>query len=80
MWANVLIATATLIIAGAGGLAKAGDFRSFYLAELTAAVLYLAGFLLASTLDKGTKTAIEHRRAERATDEDAGPESSESGS
>ena len=53
VWANVLIALATLVIASSGALAKAGDTTLFYAAEMTAAVLYFAGFLMASTLQKG---------------------------
>ena len=61
MWANVLIATATVVIAGAGSLAKAGDIEQFYAAELLAAVLYLGGFLLAGTLERGAAAARRHR-------------------
>jgi hypothetical protein len=53
VWANVLIALATLVIASAGGLAKAGNTTLFYAAEMLAAVLFFAGFLMASTLRKG---------------------------
>jgi hypothetical protein len=55
VWANVLIATATLVIASGGGLAKSGHTALFYLAEMVAAVLYFAGFLLAGTLQKGAE-------------------------
>jgi hypothetical protein len=55
VWANVLIALATLVIASAGGMAKAGNTTLFYAAEMTAAVLYFAGFILASTLQKGAE-------------------------
>ena len=53
VWANVLIAAATLVIASAGGMAKAGNTTMFFVAEMVAAILYFAGFLLAGTLKKG---------------------------
>ena len=63
VWANVLIAVATLVIASGGGLAKAGNATLFYLAEMTAAVLFFAGFLLAGTLRRGAeKIAAERLR------------------
>lgn len=65
VWANVLIAAATLVIASGGGLAKAGNTALFYLAEMLAAVLFFAGFLLAGTLKKGA----DQIRAERAEDD-----------
>jgi hypothetical protein len=64
MWANVLIALATLVIAGAGSLAATGSPQMFYVAELVAAGLYLWGFLLASDLKKGAAAAKAHRAAE----------------
>ncbi|NTU71734.1 MAG: hypothetical protein HGB10_07955 [Coriobacteriia bacterium] len=65
MWANVLIAAATMVIASGGGLAKAGNTTLFYLAEMGAAVLFFAGFLLAGTLKKGADRIREGRAAER---------------
>jgi len=62
VWANVLIAAATLVISSGGGLAKAGNTAGFYLAEMLAAVLYFAGFLLAGTLQKGADE-IRSKRA-----------------
>jgi hypothetical protein len=62
VWANVLIAAATLVIASGGGLAKSGNPTLFYLAEMLAAILYFAGFVLASTLQKGAEE-IRGRRA-----------------
>jgi hypothetical protein len=53
VWANVLIAAATLVIASGGGLAKSGNTTLFYLAEMVAAALFFAGFVLAGTLQKG---------------------------
>jgi hypothetical protein len=69
MWANVLIATGTIVIAWAGSMARAGQTVGLYPAEMVASAILLSGFLLAGTLDKGTKEAIAHgqqRRAEEA--------------
>ena len=77
MWANVLIALGTVVIAAAGGMARAGESRGLYAAEMVASAILLAGFLLAGTLDKGAKAAAAHGRARRAavassgTDRDA---------
>ncbi len=64
VWANVLIAAATLVIASGGGLAKAGNTTLFYLTEMVAAVLYFAGFVMAGTLQNGAH-AIREKRAGR---------------
>jgi len=64
VWANVLIATATFVIAAAGGLAATGKPQLFYIAELVAAGLFLWGFLLASSLKKGAEAAKANRRRE----------------
>jgi len=61
VWANVLIAVATFVIAAAGGLAATGNPQLFYVAELVAASLYLWGFLLASDLKKGAEAAKANR-------------------
>ena len=53
VWANVLIAAGTLVIASGGGLAKSGNTTMFYLAEMVAAALFFAGFVMAGTLKKG---------------------------
>ena len=74
VWANVLIIIGTLIIAGAGSMARLGNTKGLYLAEMIASAVLLAGFLMAGTLDKGAKAAIERRHAEAAT---AGTSSSE---
>ena len=63
VWANVLIAAGTLVIASGGGMAKAGNTTMFYLAEMLAAVLFFAGFLMAGTLQKGA----DELRAGRAS-------------
>ncbi len=66
MWANVLIAAGTVVIASAGGMAKAGNTTLFYLAEMLAAILFFSGFLLAGTLKPGADKIREHRAAEKA--------------
>lgn len=66
MWANVLIAAATLVIASGGGLAKSGNTTMFFLAEMLAAILYFAGFLLAGTLKPGADRIRANRAAEKA--------------
>jgi hypothetical protein len=67
MWANVLIAAGTVVIASGGGMAKAGNTTLFYLTEMVAAVLFFAGFLMAGTL----KTGADEIRANRAAEKDA---------
>ena len=64
MWANVLIAAGTIIIAGAGSMARSGQTVGLYPAEMVASAMLLGGFLMASTLDKGAKAAVAKRRAE----------------
>jgi hypothetical protein len=56
VWANVLIALGTLIIAAAGFRARAGQTIGLYPAEMLGAAFLLWGFLRASTLEKGAKT------------------------
>lgn len=68
-WANVLIIIGTLIIAAAGGMARAGQTKGLYLAEMVASAVLLWGFLLAGTLDKGAKAAIEAGRERRSADQ-----------
>lgn len=67
-WANVLIIVGTMIIAGAGGMARAGRTEGLYLAEMVASAVLLAGFLMAGTLAKGAQAAIDHGRTERRDD------------
>ncbi len=62
-WANVLIAAGTLVIATAGGMARAGRTVGLYPAEMVGAALLLWGFLKAATLRKGAE-AIRKRRRE----------------
>jgi hypothetical protein len=56
VWANVLIAMGTVVIAAAGSRARAGETAGLYPAEMIGAALLLWGFLKASTLEKGTGT------------------------
>ncbi len=66
VWANVLIALGTLVIAGAGSRARAGQTIGLYPAEMIGATLLLWGFLKASTLKKGAAASREERqRAEQ---------------
>jgi len=69
VWANVLIIIGTLIIAGAGSMARAGTTAGLYPAEMVASAILLWGFLMAGTLQKGAE-AVKTRRA----DEKAGVE------
>ena len=62
VWANVLIILGTLVIAGAGGRARAGDPAGLYPAEMLAAAILLWGFLKASTLQKGAEIAKALRK------------------
>lgn len=64
MWGNMLIAAGTLIIAFAGSRARLGSTAGLYPAEMVASALLLAGFLTASTLEKGAR-AIRDRIASR---------------
>ena len=64
MWANVLIALGTILIAAAGGMARAGVTVGLYPGEMAASAVLLAGFLMAGTLDKGAKEAVAKRRQE----------------
>ncbi len=66
MWANVLIALGTILIAAAGSMARAGVTGGLYPAEMFASAILLAGFLMAGTLDKGVKESIAHGRERRA--------------
>jgi hypothetical protein len=65
MWANALIALGTIVIAWAGGMARAGYSLGLYPAEMIASAILLAGFLLAGTLDKGAREAAQHARERR---------------
>ena len=67
VWANVLIAAGAALLAFLGSRARLGTTAGLYPAEMVSAALMLAGFLLAGTLDKGT-------RARRQAGEAASPE------
>ncbi len=63
VWANVLIIIGTLMIAGAGSMARLGASGGLYAGEMLASAVLLWGFLMASTLEKGAQAA----KAQRAT-------------
>lgn len=67
-WANVLIIIGTFIIAGAGGMARAGRTEGLYLAEMVASAVLLWGFIMASTLEKGARAAVDVGRERRASE------------
>jgi len=71
VWANVLIIIGTLVIAGAGSMARAGVTQGLYFAEMIASAILLAGFLMASTLQKGATTARDEGQAKRAAEADS---------
>jgi hypothetical protein len=69
VWANVLIIIGTLVIAGAGSMARAGRTVGLYPAEMVASALLLAGFVLAGTLERGAQAVKERLAAEKAGDQ-----------
>lgn len=72
VWANVLIIIGTLLIAGAGSMARAGQTTGLYPGEMVASAILLAGFLMAGTLEKGAKAIKVNRVAGETTDATAG--------
>lgn len=52
-WANVLIAAGTIVIAGAGSMARSGQTVGLYPAEMIGAALMLWGFMKAGSLKQG---------------------------
>jgi hypothetical protein len=64
VWANVLIAVGTLIIAAAGSMARAGHSVGLYPAEMLGAAFLLWGFLKAGTLKKGAD-AVKREKMKR---------------
>jgi hypothetical protein len=68
-WANVLIFVGTLIIAGAGSMARAGVTAGLYPAEMVASAILLWGFLLAGTLDKGASALKQEHETKHAPGE-----------
>jgi hypothetical protein len=67
-WANVLIFIGTLLIAGAGSMARAGTTAGLYPAEMVASAILLAGFLMAGTLERGARAVKARVEAGRETD------------
>jgi len=65
----VLIIVGTLMIAAAGTMARAGTTQGLYAGEMVASGVLLAGFLVAGTLERGSKTAVAESRAQRAASE-----------
>lgn len=66
VWANVLIIIGTLMIAGAGSMARLGASGGLYAGEMVASAILLWGFLMASTLEKGVQAARPERVTEPA--------------
>jgi hypothetical protein len=67
VWGNVLIIAGTLLIAGAGSMARAGATGGLYAGEMVASAILLAGFLVAGTLERGAAAA-------RARHEESAPQ------
>lgn len=63
MWANVIIAAGTMVIATVGSLARTGRAVGLYPAEMIGSALLLWGFLKASTLGKGARAIRDNREA-----------------
>ena len=63
VWANVFIAAGAALLAFLGSRARLGNTAGLYPAEMVAATLMLAGFLLAGTLDKGARKGQARRKA-----------------
>jgi hypothetical protein len=64
VWANVLIIIGTLMIAGAGSMARFGASGGLYVGEMVASAVLLWGFMMASTLEKGAKAIKGSQRSE----------------
>lgn len=62
-WASLIIALGTIVMAAAGGMARAGATAGLYPAEMIASAILLAGFLLAGTLKQGAQEVAAHKRA-----------------
>jgi hypothetical protein len=62
VWANVLIIIGTLMIAGAGTMARLGSTGGLYAGEMLASAILLWGFLMASTLEKGAQAVKAERQ------------------
>ena len=70
MWANVLIALGTMIIAAAGSMARAGQTVGLYPAEMLGAAFLLWGFFKAGTLKKDALERKENARAQEKNEPD----------
>lgn len=68
VWANVWIVLGTLVIAGAGSMARTGRTTGLYPAEMIGETLLFIGFLEASTLQKGADAIRKRREMEKAPD------------
>jgi len=68
-WGNVLIFIGTLMIAGAGSMARAGTTVGLYPGEMVASAVLLWGFLVAGTLDKGAQAIKQEHEAKHAPGE-----------
>ncbi|HEX9093027.1 MAG TPA: hypothetical protein VF902_03505 [Coriobacteriia bacterium] len=66
VWANVLIIIGTLMIAGAGSMARLGSTGGLYAGEMVASAILLWGFLLAGTLEKGAQATRARLQSEKA--------------
>jgi hypothetical protein len=66
MWANVLIALGTIVIAGVGARARLGESVGLYPAEMVASALLLWGFLMAGTLERGAKAIKQKHVAQKS--------------
>ena len=58
-------------LAGAGSMARAGATQGLYFAEMIASAILLAGFLMASTLQKGAAIARKEGQERRAAEAQA---------
>lgn len=65
VWANVLIALGTIVIAFTGSLARAGQTVRLHPVEMIGSGLLLWGFLKAGTLAKGAKVFHESTKPHR---------------
>jgi hypothetical protein len=68
-WGNVLIFIGTLLIAGAGSMARGGSTVGLYPGEMLASAVLLWGFLVAGTLDKGAQAIKQEHEANHAPGE-----------
>jgi hypothetical protein len=62
-WANILIAGGTLVIAGAGSMARSGQTVGLYPAEMIGAALMLWGFMKAGSLKQGALAKAKDKEA-----------------